>query len=58
LVEGFGRGAVAESGVDPLAVVEHLDVVSDGEPGAGPGGERLPVIHLVFRLLKKDSALS
>ena len=38
------RGAVAEGGVQPSAVVEHLDVFGDGEPGACPGRERLPVI--------------
>src|SRR5690348_5851913 len=37
VVEGFGRGAVAEAGVQTDPVVEVLDVVGDGEPGAGPG---------------------
>src|SRR6476659_124939 len=27
----------------------HLDVVGDSEPGAGPAGEGLPVIHLVLQ---------
>jgi hypothetical protein len=29
--------------VKPFAVVEHLDVVGDGDSGLGPGGEQLPV---------------
>jgi len=47
--EYFVRGAVAECGVQPLAVVEDLDVVGDSEPGPGSGGERFPVIHLVLQ---------
>jgi len=35
--------------VEPLAGVEDLDVVGDGEPGAGPVGEGLPVVHLVLQ---------
>jgi hypothetical protein len=49
LGERFGWGSVAEAGVQPLPVVEHFDVVGDGEPGAGPGGERVPVVHLVLQ---------
>ena len=29
--------------MEPLPVVEHLDVVGDGEPGAGPVREGLAV---------------
>jgi len=35
--------------MEPLPVVEDLDVVGDGEPGPGPGGEGLPVVHLVLQ---------
>ena len=35
--------------MQPDPVVEDLDVVGDGEPGAGPAGEGLPVIHLVLQ---------
>jgi hypothetical protein len=47
--EGFGGGAVAEGGVQPAAVVEDLDVLGDGEPCPGSGGELLVVVHLVFQ---------
>ncbi len=42
-------GAVAEAGVQPAAVVEHFDVVRDGEAGPGPGGEAVVVEHLVLQ---------
>jgi hypothetical protein len=40
--EGFERGAVAEGGVQPLPVVEDLDVVGNGEPRLDAGREGLP----------------
>src|SRR5262249_59356574 len=47
--ECFERGAVAEGGVQPSAVVEDLDVLGDGEAGAGSGGEGVSVVHLVLQ---------
>jgi hypothetical protein len=47
--ECFERGAVGEGRVQPSAVVEDLDVVGDGEAGAGPGGPAVPVVHLVLQ---------
>ena len=35
--------------MEPLPVIEDLDVFSDGEPGFGSGGEGFAVIHLVFQ---------
>src|SRR6266487_6271285 len=35
--------------MQPLAVVEDLDVIGDSEPRAGPAGEGLPVVHLVLQ---------
>ena len=49
VLPGLDRGAVAESGVPTLAVVENLDIVHDREPGTGPGGEHLVVVHLVLQ---------
>jgi hypothetical protein len=37
-------------------VVEHLNVVGHREPGRGPGGEGLSVVHLVLKAPKKLSA--
>jgi len=42
-------GAVAEAGVQPSAVVEHFDVVGDGEAGPGAGVEAVVVEHLVLQ---------
>jgi hypothetical protein len=47
--ERFERGAVAQGRVQPSAVVEDLDVLRDGEPGTRPGGEGVPVVHLVLQ---------
>ena len=33
------RGLIAESAVEPHAVVEGFDIVEDGQPGLAPGGE-------------------
>jgi hypothetical protein len=43
----MGCGSPASSAA--VSVVEHLDVLGDGEPGACPGGERLPVVALVLQ---------
>jgi hypothetical protein len=47
--EGFERGAVAEGGVQPPAVVEHFDVFGDGEAGSRSSGPAVPVVHLVLQ---------
>ena len=44
----FGGGAVPEGRVQPLPVVEHLDVLHDVEPCSCAGGERVTVVHLVL----------
>ena len=35
--------------MQPLAVVEDFDVFGDGEARPCPGGEGLPVVHLVLQ---------
>src|SRR5215218_367043 len=35
--------------MQPLAVVEDLDVFGDGETCPGPGSKALPVVHLVLQ---------
>ena len=49
VAEGFGLGAVGESGVQPPAVVEDFDVFRDGEPGLRPSIEPASVVHLVLQ---------
>ena len=49
IVPGSGRGAVPDAGVWSATVVEHLDVLGDGEPCPSAGGEHLLVVHLVFQ---------
>src|SRR5699024_3863679 len=44
-----GRSLVAQAAVQPLPVVEHLDVLGHGEPGPSPGSEPVPVVHLVLQ---------
>lgn len=55
--EGFQRGAVIEAGMESLPVVEHLEVFGDGEPGAGPGGKDMLIVHLVFRVAENVAAV-
>ncbi len=42
----LGGAEVAQRGVQPLSVVEHLDEVEHGSAGLGRGGPRVPVDQL------------
>src|SRR5579884_2674881 len=48
VLEG-NRREVAEAGVAPLAVVEHFQVVEQGQPGVRPGLETLAVEQLALQ---------
>ena len=52
-VGDFGRGLVAESGVQPGAIVEDLDVFGNGPPGFRQGGKHGPVDQLVLQCGEK-----
>ena len=49
------RAEIVKTGVESEAVVEGLNVVKDGGPSLGAGGEAVMIDQFVFERLQKDS---